>query len=253
MKEREQFDAAFHEIARDKAGIKDKIRKAPRNPNVISVSSGVLLEGLGGVMMYLGASVHPFFILGAVFPAGVGIALLVKPAVFGLFDKMSGTGVESFNIAYGIAKSRVSKVLEEQRDSPSREQVEALLKKIFYLPPVGGKVTLEKKSLRPASLFPVLTADEKVEEIIRFRQEGKLDETYVHQLTVQGRLPDEFKYAALALTINSTYRSDWRKPLYEAPWGKVAPLVHDGGHVQTINPFWSIRGRTDFIQRVATV
>lgn len=195
--------------------------------------------------------VNPVFIFAALPPNFAGVPLITIPGYPRILDKMFGT--YSKDEAYKIA-TKASRVYEQkQKDPPSKEQIEAFLRKIFYLPPVGGKVTLDKNSLLPTALFPVLTADEKVEEIVKFRQEGKLDSAYVHQLTVQGRLPDEFKYAALALIINSTYRNDWKKPFYEAHWGKVAPLIHGGGKVSNINPLWRPTGRTDFLQRVATV
>ncbi len=250
MKEQEHFDSAFKEVTRNKAGITNKIRRASRDPNVRSVSSGILLEGLGGGMFYLGSSVNPIFYLGGVFPGGIGVGLIGERIISKLLDSTDS----AHDKAYSVAISQISKSYElGQENSPSREQIEAFLKKIFYLPPVGGKITLEKNSLYPTPLSPALTADQKVEQIIKFRQEGKLDGSYVHQLTVQGKLPDEFKYAALALIINSTYRSDWSKPFYEADWAKVAPLIHDGGNVRSINPLWWSKGRTDFLQRVATV
>lgn len=254
MKEKEQFDAAFKEVTRDKAGITYKIRRASMDPGTRSISSGVLLEGLAGGMIYLGASGNPYFIIGALLPGLVGVPLIAISGTNKPLEKVTGVNSYNKNEAYRVAASEVSKAYEsEQKDTPSKEQVETFLKKIFYLPPVGGKVTLEKDSLWPTPLSPALTADEKVEEIIKFRQNKQLDEAYVHQLTVQGKLPDEFKYAALALIINSTYRSDWNKPFYEAEWAKIAPLIHDGGSVRSINPLWRSKGRTDFIQRVATV
>lgn len=250
MKEKEPFELAFREVTRNKAGITDKIRKASREPDVRYISSGVLLEGLAWGMYYLGFSVNPIFILAALPPSFAGMPLVAIPCTNRFLDKMFGVADE----AYEIATQEVSRFYgSKQKDPPSKEQIAAFLKRIFYLPPVGGKVTLEKNSLLPTPLFPALTADEKVDEIIKFRQNKELDSTYVHQLTVQGKLPDEFKYAALALIINSTYRSDWKKPFYEAHWAKVAPLVHGGGRVRNINPLWRARGRTDFLQRVATV
>ena len=254
MKEQEHFDSAFQEVTRNKAGnkagITEKIRKLPRNPDARYISSAVLFAGLGGGMFYLGFSVNPIFYLGGIFPGGIGGGLIGGRIIKELIDPTDSI----YDRAYSVAISEVSKAYKsEQENPPSKEQIEAFLKKIFYLPPIGHKVTLEKNSLWPTPLFPALTADEKVEEIIKFRQEGMLDSAYVHQLTVQGRLPDEFKYAALALIINSTYRSDWKKPFYEAHWAKVAPLVHGGGQVSNINPLWRSNGRTDFLQRVAAV
>lgn len=256
MKEKEQFDAVFQEIAGGKGGIKDKTTKALRRGTLSFrgryVSTGILLGGLGSASFYFGYSTDPLLYVPGIVLNGAGFFLSGEPISHKLIEKVAG--IKPSKEAYPIAESKISKLYgSEQKDSLPKGQIESFLKKIFYLPPVGGKVTLERGSLRPTPLFPALTADEKVEEIIRFRQNRELDDAYVHQLTVQGALPDEFKYTALALITNSTYRNDWRKPFYEAPWGKVAPLVHGGGGENPINPFWSIRGRTDFIQRVAEV
>jgi len=83
----------------------------------------------------------------------------------------------------------------------------------------------------------------------------RLGKSFIHHLTVQGRLPDRFKYAALALILGNPHRDDWHKTYYKAPWGKVAPLIHDGGKVATdLNPNWKdINGRTDFIRRIVFI
>lgn len=255
MKEQEAFDAAFREVTRDKAGITERIRRVSRDLGVRCISSGVLLEGLAGGMMYLGTSSDPYFILGGLLPAVGGAPLMAIPGTNKLLNKMTGVNSYDKNEAYRIAISEVSRVYEsKQKDPPSREQTETFLKKIFYLPPVGGKITkLHGDSLRLDRMFPSLTSDEQIETMTKLRQNKELDKVYVHQLTVQGRLPDEFKYAALALIINSPYRNDWSKPFFDAHWGKVAPLVHDGGRVDHINPLWRSSGRTDFLQRVVLV
>lgn len=128
---------------------------------------------------------------------------------------------------------------------------------ILNLPPIGGKIY----KFRPRPLFldiklyPTLSATQQMNHIIDLRKKGKLTPLYVHQLSVQGRLPDKFKLSAIALIISSPYKCNWEQPFYEAPWGKVAPLVHDGGNVNYgINPRWQmITGRTDYITRIAQV
>lgn len=102
-------------------------------------------------------------------------------------------------------------------------------------------------------LEPSLTAEQQVSKVSKMRQRNELGETYIHQLSVQGRLPDRFKYAALALILNSPYQNDWERPFFEAPWGTVGPLMHDGGTVDVgYNPVWkNVNGRTDFLQRIA--
>lgn len=247
MREHEHFNAAFREVTRDKTEIIDRIRKFPKSPEARYISSIVLLEGLGGGLFYLGSSVNPYFVAGGVFPAGAGIAMIAVKVYNKTMDAMDTTYTT-------VHSAAISKAFEsEGKDLHSREQMEAFLKKILYLPPVGSKITLERNSLEPTPLSPTLTADEQIKEIIKLRQEGKLDNAYVQQLTVQGKLPDEFKYAALALIINSTYRNDWTKPFYEMEWAKVAPLIHGGEKATDVNPLWRSIGRTDFLQRVANV
>lgn len=133
----------------------------------------------------------------------------------------------------------------------------AIEKGILLLPPTGGKIHIvvrEALEKNPMKMIPRMTAEEQVEEVRTLRREGKLGEGYVHQLTVQGRLPDEFKYTALALIMGSPYAHNWDEPFFEAPWGKVAPLVHDGGNVDvSVNPFWGVTRRTDFLYRKAKV
>lgn len=100
-------------------------------------------------------------------------------------------------------------------------------------------------------LLPTSTAEEQVNNLMAMEERGELEVGYVHQLTVQGRLPDEFKFVALALIINSLYKYDWENPFFEATWGKAQPLIHDGGITdKNINPLWSnVPGRTDFLER----
>lgn len=146
---------------------------------------------------------------------------------------------------------------------PSTEDFENVMKAVSYLPPVGGKVVVVRNGritsgYEADKLAPTLTMEEQVDSIIRMRQKGRLGDLYIHQLTVQGRLPDEFKYAALALILHSPYVNDWTKPFFEAPWGTVAPMVHDGGSAvftkTGLNPVWmAVSGRTDFLQRVVPV
>ena len=132
---------------------------------------------------------------------------------------------------------------------------------LSFLPPVGGKVALH--NLEPYSrvdaLPPTLTAEEQGEILRRMTEEGRLGNVYVHQLTVQGKRPDPFKYVALALIITGDpSRNDWTHAFYETPWAKVAPLIHDANlphRTQSdINPSWStVPGRTDFLHRYVPV
>lgn len=143
---------------------------------------------------------------------------------------------------------------------PSEKEINNLMHTIQYLPPVGGKLLVVSSGKDvgsyPSPLDPSLTAEEQIKKLNMLRQEGKLGKGYIHQMTVQGRLPDEFKYVAVALVLHGPVINDWNAPFFAATWGTVAPMVHDGGIVRDLNPVWrtdEIKGRTDFLQRVVFV
>lgn len=139
-----------------------------------------------------------------------------------------------------------------EKNLPNEEELEKLVR-LLYLPPVGGKIVLFK-SPTFHHLEPSITIGEQVAQLKDMRREGKLGDGYIHQITVQGRLPDDFKYVAFALILHSPYASDWSNPFFDAPWGGIGPLIHDGGVTDTsINPYWKQEGRTDFLQRIVPV
>ena len=145
---------------------------------------------------------------------------------------------------------------------PSSDELSHLLKGLSWLPPMGGKVpiiitdaqgTLAGPPGELSLLPPTWTAEEQAVFLMAARKRGQLGRGYVHQLTVQGRLPDDFKYMAVALILSNPHRQDWNKPFFEAWWGHVAPMIHDGGNFDPfVKKTWKdILGRTDFLQRVA--
>lgn len=262
MKENSRnFDLSLQEVVKDKAGIGNKIVKTSRraifNPSnrFVEIASGATLISLGMGGAIAEAVVDQYaWVLPTSFVSLSGVYLAAPLTINRLFCPT--LKVKSSD-AHEQAVSAISKVYPDwQVNPPSREKIDTLLKKVFYLPPVGGKITkLREGEDQIVNLDPSLTADEQVNNIIKLRQNNELDNVYVHQLTVQGKLPDEFKYAALALVISSPYENDWSKPFFEAEWGRVAPLVHDGGETDIINPLWgsNSNGRTDFLQRVVRV
>lgn len=167
---------------------------------------------------------------------------------------------------------------EHQLQLNTKEKAE-LHEKLSYLPPLGGKIPLPwKEPYKYPKIEPTVTLDEQIEktQAILYEFRRGIKESYVHQVTVQGRLPDNFKYAALSLVVNSPYPHDWSTPFFEAPWGKIAPLIHDGygernnwrtklaqfGYFNPIidqtnnwiNPVWNqVSGRTDFLQRIVRI
>ncbi len=178
--------------------------------------------------------------------------LLKKPVL----DRANDTENQSL----GIKDQKFRKIAplfhpEWETKPPSLEDFKRFSNAVSYLPPVGGKIPVVLGGKPIFQLRPTLTAEEQVQEVTRLKEEGSLGTAYIHQLTVQGRLPDIFKYVAIALILDSPYRNDWNKPFFEVPWGKVAPLIHDGGFSEIgLNPNWNyIPGRTDFLQRIASV
>ena len=190
--------------------------------------------------------------------------------IFGLFTIL-GFGMFSLGAAEFLfgekirSKSQAVDALLSLRpdwkeNPPTKEELIKFCRGLSYLPPVGGKIPLtmkvgEKVDADVKKFDPSLTAEQQTEKIVRMRQDNKLGDGYIHALTVQGRLPDSFKYAAIALILNSPYKIDWTKPFFEAPWGKIAPLIHDGGNVErNLSRVWhKVKGRTDFLERRARV
>lgn len=75
--------------------------------------------------------------------------------------------------------------------------------------------------------------------------------SYFDKLVIQGRLPERFKYAAIALILDNPIQLDWKKSSYPVDWESVAPLVHDGGdeYPDEISPLWKNKGKTEFVRR----
>lgn len=146
---------------------------------------------------------------------------------------------------------------------PSTDELGSFCRGLSYLPPVGGKLIKPNDNEKHYFggnfdvdiLEPSFMAERQVDNVIQWRRRNSRRGEYIHQLTVQGQLPDEFKYVALALILSSPYENDWNEPFFEASWGMVAPLVHDGGNVNTgYSPVWAgKKGRTDFLQRISFV
>ncbi len=143
---------------------------------------------------------------------------------------------------------------DEYFEDKARE-AQAAYGNLLFLPPIGGKIPLSDEGELRIRLDPSFSEEDQYRQLMEYRRLGKLGDMYVHQFTIQGKLPDEFKLAALALIFDSPYPNNWEAPFFEAPWGQIAPLIHDGGNVRTsINPLWyEVPGRTDFLQRVSRV
>ncbi len=145
----------------------------------------------------------------------------------------------------GIRKSIEALRPEWLDNPPDAREIEVFDKGIKSLPPIGGKIDNDRNKLLPS-----FTAEEKNDKVIQLRRNVEMGEKQVQQDSVQGRLPDRFKYAAIALILHSPHITDWGKPFINSAWGQVAPLIHDGGNVQTkFNRRWeNVEGRTDFFK-----
>lgn len=164
------------------------------------------------------------------------------------------------------AIARMEKLADGFNIESNPETFYAIDRALSYLPPVGGKIPLvqhwDGTTSGLQNLEPSQSAEEQALDIINLRRSGKLEGAYLQQRTVQGKLPDRFKFAALALIMNSPYNFDWNEPFSQVNWLKVQPLIHDGNIVKdgpksvdiSCNPYWSkVRGRTDFLETISVV
>ncbi|MBI1953479.1 MAG: methyltransferase domain-containing protein [Candidatus Omnitrophica bacterium] len=130
--------------------------------------------------------------------------------------------------------------------------------KLLWLPPVGSKVPValrkEAGGMKSDNLGVFgthLTAEgqlRRMKDIVNV-----LGAQNIHQMTVQGRLTDPFKYVAALLILATptqfmnleaigTGTDSWKT------WLQIGPLVHDGLQAnKPINPLWGNEGRTDFL------
>lgn len=159
---------------------------------------------------------------------------------------------------FSLEESVIARHPEWKDEPPDPVTLRAEIETSLLLPPIGGKLNDFDKS-RPTPLPPALTAENYVSELMKevkkLHPEKGDSEFFVSQLAVQGRRGNDFRCVALALLTASPYVQDWKEYFYEADWGKVGPLIHDGGRVSgKVNPkYKNVIGRTDFILRVGKV
>lgn len=182
----------------------------------------------------------------------LGLASLVNPALLYQDRRLS--------LANNID------LLNTLEQDPSRRLSVAELNTLRRLasnyPPVGGKIInlsghgedapITQPNDKITLLHPQYLAGQATTQARGIIDKDKAVERLVYHSTVQGRLPDRFKHAGIALLLASPHRMDWTKPLFTSYWGAVGPMIHDGGVVNKINPQWtrSAPGRTDFVHRV---
>ncbi len=159
---------------------------------------------------------------------------------------------------FSLEESILARHPEWKDEPPDPIALRSEIETSLLLPPIGGKLNDFDKS-KPIPLPPALTAENYVSELMKqvkkLHPEKGDSEFFVSQLAVQGRRGNDFRYVALALLTASPYVQDWNDYFYEASWGKVGPLIHDGGRVSgKVNPkYKDVVGRTDFILRVGKV
>ncbi len=143
---------------------------------------------------------------------------------------------------------------EWKNTPPSESELLDFKDKLITLPPMGGKIQKPGKGRLHIHFGGLVTpsylAEGHADKVNSLREKGETGEQYVHQFGVQGKLPDRFKYAAIALILHSPHRRNWEETWINAPWGKVGPLIHDGGGTQIdFNGRWKgVEGRTDYFQ-----
>lgn len=145
----------------------------------------------------------------------------------------------------------------EDATKPSADEMAEYIKTLSYLPPIGGKIVVPTmRAGEELRLTPTNTAEQQFSQVKDKLETFTIREGIGYSMSIQGKLPYAFKYAALALVLDSPFENDWSEPFLDAPWGEVAPLVHDANFPQStafINPSWNMKGRTDFIQRIQPV
>lgn len=159
-----------------------------------------------------------------------------------------------------IASELIRLLPEQTFELPMTKEKKKRMKEcidtFLNLPPIGLKLIEidAKKRFTNHALPPEFTAERLYETLEKLEPVNK--DVQIYHYAVQGRLPDEFKYAALTMILNSPYsKDDWRQAYYNAHWGSVGPMVHDGGNYnQRKNKKWShVSGRTDFLNGVRVV
>jgi hypothetical protein len=194
----------------------------------------------------LGKTMRAF---GSLYP----LALFAKQIIF--FESEFVNIPEDFGRRRSLSRSALDLLPEHEDAVPSEKVVKAYFEKVKLLPPIGSKLVeiFEDDSWQNRILPVRQTAETMSRDVVNFI--GSREGTYIHHLTVQGQLPDTYKYVAATLLLNNSYKADWDEPFYNANWGKAGPLIHDGGNtISQFNSRWKyVYGRTDFIQRVIKV
>ncbi|MBI4227681.1 MAG: HEAT repeat domain-containing protein, partial [Candidatus Omnitrophica bacterium] len=180
--------------------------------------------------------------------------------------------VQWFEWAFGVSPAALHAFFTLSPDAianlPAPAIVQDITRRLAWLPPVGGKLLTDASESvalldhstppPPPTPFPCppsWTAEEQATAIVQLQRRGFLSHGFIHQMTIQGRLPDAFKYTGIALVLASPYGHDWTHPFFKAVWGRIGPLIHDGGRlVGNLNPLWQdVAGRTDFLYHLASV
>jgi hypothetical protein len=176
---------------------------------------------------------------------GIGLAVTI--------DLRTGGEIDSGDKTERLKQALIAVNPQWIDNEPTDEEIEDFVRICRYYPPIGGKTgdSYSDKSITTSE--PQYLAEVHAKKAIRYKNNHLARNIMVHQMTVQGRLGDRFKHAALVLILNNPYPVDWNKPAFNAYWAQVAPLVHDGGRVdRQLNRSWKyVKGRTDMISQTA--
>lgn len=189
--------------------------------------------------------------------------ILLMAGMGRIWRKISINATEPFSaFRYLPSKATPLQLIRPDLVNISREEEQAFYQNLVKLPTVGGKIPVKNGSFKKRLTVPSLSAEEQIDQIGRLRDGGRLGRAYVCQFTAESRADDEFKYVALALIASTPGENDWTKPFFKAEWGKVAPLIHDGGggKYPVLPDSWRDKfiqpwknGRTDFLERISIV
>ncbi len=222
-----------------------KMKTKFRGHVVRSATDGIAIAASGGFLSLADPNILTNALFIASFPLIAGL----------LVDGVRQTTLAHKSYLSHRAGTLLRQGVESKSASVNNISPESLAARICQLPPLGAKIAIPEKGAGGViKLSPYLLAEQLVPNLMDITKGVRTQEDFVvQQLTVQGRAKDDFKLVAMMLLMHSDNLYDWDQPSYDVPWGRVAPMIHDGGHVNySLNPIIqrNLLGRTDFLGRV---
>ncbi len=182
--------------------------------------------------------------------------------------KHVGFGIATAELVFGGAVSCVQQIqfsaqrnalagdLRYLKEQAPEQPLEELAYRATILPPGGAKV-IPHAALKEnhSRLIPTLLQETIAGQVAGVSQSIAQDAPnypITVQLTTAGRHKDPFKRAAMNMLLAHPYSESWGTPFFQAEWGELAPLIHDGGAQNiVVNRNWKhTNGRTDILFRL---